>query len=258
MYDQKQRGHKLTERHLPFSMIAGREEGDVVWECIEEIASGEEVLLHLGTSPEMPFWFRTTSWSPSERSLSSDHWWDHSSTPKDTRCYCIQVRVMLGDGGGNWPPPTHAWVGCFIFDILHEAWPEDQITETMVLSPGEAILFFGQCSRNEGLPYCRARNIEFGMGGLFNWAGRPTQIEALRKTVQEGCHTINEAVVEKKMKARGPGQPTHKGKAPQDSSCSLWHQGVDMRLGGSLQWGTKMEWQYEPRSWSTECPLTVG
>ena len=30
-------------------------------------------------------------------------------------------------------------------------------------------------------------------------ARRPTQIEALRKTMQEGCSTIIEAVVEKKM-----------------------------------------------------------
>ena len=84
----------------------------------------------------------------------------------------------------------------------------------MVTSPGEAILFFSGCSRNERLAYCRARNIEFGLGGPFNWAGRPTQIEALRKTVQEGHHTIIEAVVEKKMKARGPGQPQGRARHP--------------------------------------------
>ena len=75
----------------------------------------------------------------------------------------------------------------------------------MVLSPGEAILFFGRCSKNEVLPYHRARNVEFDLGVPFNWAGRSVQIEALRKTMQEGHHAILEAVVEKKMKARGPG-----------------------------------------------------
>ena len=79
------------------------------------------------------------------------------------------------------------------------------ITEAVVLSPGEATLFFGRYSKNEGLPYCRAKNVEFGLGGPFNWPGRPAQIEALRKTMQEGHHTIPKAVVEKKMKARGPG-----------------------------------------------------
>ena len=55
---------------------------------------------------------------------------------------------------------------------------------------------------------------EFGLGGPFNRARRPTQIQALRKTVQEGQCTIIEAVVGKKMKARGPEQPWKKAKQP--------------------------------------------
>ena len=74
-----------------------------------------------------------------------------------------------------------------------------------VLSPREAILFFGRHSRNEGPSYSRARDIEFSLGGLFNWAGRPAQMEASMKTIQDGCCGIVEAVVEKKMKARGSG-----------------------------------------------------
>ena len=92
-----------------------------------------------------------------------------------------------------------------IADILQEAWPDDCITEAVVLSPGEAILFFGRHPRNEGLPYHQARGIEFDLGGPFNWASRSVQIEALRITVQEGCCVILEAVVERKTKARGPG-----------------------------------------------------
>ena len=75
---------------------------------------------------------------------------------------------MLGDGGGNQPLPTHVLGGCLITDILQEAWPEGQITEAMALSPEEAILFFGRHSGNEWLPYCRARNVEFGLGGPFH------------------------------------------------------------------------------------------
>ena len=73
------------------------------------------------------------------------------------------------------------------------------------MTTGKAILFFGRHFKNEGLPHQRARAVEFGLGGLFNWAGRSVQVKALRKTVQEGCLPILEAVVEKKMKARGPG-----------------------------------------------------
>ena len=92
-----------------------------------------------------------------------------------------------------------------ITNILQEAWPEDHITEAVVLSPGEAILFFGRFSKNERLSYHRARDIEFGLGGPFNWAERLAHIEASRKTMQEGIHAILKAVVEKKTNARGPG-----------------------------------------------------
>ena len=156
----------------------------------------EEVLSHLDASPRASFRFGRTSQSPSERSVSSKHWHYHSLTPKDRRCYCIWVRVTLGDREGDYPPPSRAWGGCLITDILQEAWLEDQITKTMVLSPGESILFFSRCFRNEALPYHRARNVEFGLGGPLNWARRPAQIDTLRETVQEGCCTIIKAVVE--------------------------------------------------------------
>ena len=122
--------------------------------------------------PKIPFRFRRTSQLPSEKSVSSEHWQDYSSTPKDRRHYCIQVRVKLGNEGGHQPPPSHVWGGCLITNIFPEAWPEEQITKAIVLSLGEALLFFGRNSKNEGLSYCRATNVEFGLGGPFNWAGR--------------------------------------------------------------------------------------
>ena len=45
----------------------------MVQDPIEEIASGEEVLLHPGASLKMPVRFRRTSQSPSERVVSSEH-----------------------------------------------------------------------------------------------------------------------------------------------------------------------------------------
>ena len=102
-------------------------------------------------------------------------------------------------------PLCQAWGACLITDILQEVCPEDWITKSIVLSPGEFILFFSRHSKNEGLPYHRARNTEFDLGGPFNWVGRTEQIEALRKTVQGSHHAILKAVVKKKMNSRGPG-----------------------------------------------------
>ena len=198
---------------------------------IEEITSREEVLSHPDASQKCLLDLgelvnhHQRGWYP----LSIDG--TAQIPPKDRRRYYIQVRVMLGDGGGDQLTPSHACGECLIANILQEAWPEDQITKAMVLSPGETILFFGRCSRNEGLPYCRARNIEFGLGGPFNWARRSTQIEASRKIVQGCQHTIIEAVVEKKTKAREPGQPWGKAKYPTSPAAAYdieeWIQGLE-------------------------------
>ena len=53
------------------------------------------------------------------------------------------MRVTLGEGGGDQPPPSHAWSGLLIVDMLQEGLKE-QITKAVILAPGEAILFFGQ------------------------------------------------------------------------------------------------------------------
>ena len=175
----------LQKGASPFPLSEEGEEGNLVWEPIEEIAFGGGAFTPR-CFPKMPFRLgelvnhHQRGWCP----LSFDE--TGSPTPEDRRHCCIQVRVTPGDRGDDQPPLSHAWEGCLITNILQEAWPEDQITEAVVLSPEEAILFFGRYSRNEGLPYCRAGNIEFDLGGPFNWAGRPIQIEASRKTVQEG------------------------------------------------------------------------
>ena len=78
--------------------------------------------------------------------------------------------MMLGDRGGDQPPLPHAWEGSLITDILQEAWPDDYITKAVVLSLGEAILLFSRHSKNEESSYHKARNVKFGLGGLFNWA----------------------------------------------------------------------------------------
>ena len=61
------------------------------------------------------------------------------------------------------------------------------------------------------------------------------QIEALMKTVQEGCHTIVEAVVKKKMKARGPVWPQGKAKSSKTPAAAYNVQRGDVGRGRSLQ-----------------------
>ena len=85
----------------------------------------EEVLLQMGMPPKMPFRFMQLSRLPSIHSLSLDHQWASSVTPDDQMHYCIHIRVTLGEGRGNQPPPSHMWNGLLIAYILQEACPRD-------------------------------------------------------------------------------------------------------------------------------------
>ena len=84
---------------------------------------------------------------------------------------------------------------------------EEWIIKTVVWAPREAILFFGRWLHKEVLPYASVRDIGFSLIGPVNWAGRTVQVEVTANTVPEACWAIVDAVVEKKMKARGPGCP---------------------------------------------------
>ena len=153
---------------------------------MKEVAPMEEVLSHMGASSKMPFRFTQSSRSLFEWSLPPEHWWDCSITPEDQMCYCIYIRVTLGVGRGNQPHPSHAWSRLLVADILQQACPKDRITKVIVLLLGEAILFFGRCSHNEGLLYWKVKDIELGLRGSFNWARKPAQIEVTINIVQVG------------------------------------------------------------------------
>ena len=85
----------------------------------------------------------------------------------------------------------------------------------MILAHGEATLFFRRQSLKEGLPHREARDIAFSMAGPVIWARRQAQVKMAVSTVQEGHWTIADAVVEKRTKAQGPGDPQGKKKTKQ-------------------------------------------
>ena len=82
-------------------------------------------------------------------------------------------------------------------------------------------------------------------------------MEASMKTMQEGCHAIDEAVVEKKMKTRGPGQPWGKAKPSKTPTAAYdikdWMQDLkgayggkpkrnDDTVSGADQWSIHLQW----------------
>ena len=102
----------------------------------------EEVASQMGTSPKTSFRFTQSSGSHSTCSLSLEHQWASSTTPNNQMHYCIHIKVTLGEGRGDQSPPSHAWSGSLITDILQEACLGDEIPKAVVLVLGEVILFF--------------------------------------------------------------------------------------------------------------------
>ena len=121
----------------------------------------------------------------------------------DTFLYLCQSHSR---GGGDHPPPSHAWSGLLIAGMFQDGLKE-WITEVVVLAPGEAILFFGRWSCKEGLSYTSARDVGFSLTGPVNWARRTVQVEVTANMEQEGLWAIADAVMEKKIEVRGPGCP---------------------------------------------------
>ena len=191
----------------------------------------EEVASQMGMSPKTPFRFTQLSRSPSICSSLLEHWLVHSTTPDDWMQYCIHIRVTLKEGKGDQPSSSDVWSGSLISSKLQEACPGDQITKPIVLVPGEAVLFLGRCSLQEGFLYNNVWDVELSLNGLVSWAGRTVQGETTVNTVQEDHQSIMDPIMEMKMKVRGPGHPWESRRATWSSAaaCNIndWMQGPE-------------------------------
>ena len=113
--------------------------------------------------------------------------------------------MTLTDELGDIPPPPHAWMAPVVEDMLWEA--RAGLTETVVIGPGRAILFYGRCSMGEGLKVDKARDATFLLTGARTWVGKLAYLTANPMTIQEGRRAIAQAVSDNRVKARGPGHP---------------------------------------------------
>ena len=106
---------------------------------------------------------------------------------------------------GDVPPPSHAWMALVVEDMLQEA--RAGLTEAVVIGPGRAILFYGRHLMGEGLKVDEARDATFLPTGAGMWVGKLAYLTANSMTVQEGRRAIAQAVLDNRVKARGPGCP---------------------------------------------------
>ena len=111
--------------------------------------------------------------------------------------------MTLTEELGDVPPPSHSWMAPVVEDMLREA--RAGLTEAVVTSPRRAILFYGRHSMGEGLRVDEARDATFLLTRAGTWVGKSAYLTADPMTIQEGKRVIAQAVLDNRVKARGPG-----------------------------------------------------
>ena len=103
------------------------------------------------------------------------------------------------------PHPHMHWTAPVVEDMLREA--RDGLTEAVVIGPGRAILFYGRRSMGEGLKVDKARDAAFLLTGAGTWVGKLAYLTTDPMTLQEGKRAITQAILDNRVKARGPRHP---------------------------------------------------
>ena len=74
--------------------------------------------------------------------------------------------------------------GPLIEDMLHDAMTG--LTEAVVTGPDRAVLFYGRCSKGEGLTADKAIDAAFLLTGTGMWVGKSAYLTTDSMTIQEG------------------------------------------------------------------------
>ena len=117
--------------------------------------------------------------------------------------YCLEIKVTLTEELGDVPPPSHTWTTPVVEDMLQEARPG--LTEAVAIGPGKAILFYGRCFMGESLKADEARDATFLLTGAGTWVGKSAYLTTNHMMLQEGKRAITCAILDHRVKARGPG-----------------------------------------------------
>ena len=119
--------------------------------------------------------------------------------------YCLEIQETLTKELRAIPPPSHSWTAPLVEDMMCQA--RTGLTEAVVTGPGRAVLFYGRCSMGEGLMADKARDATFLLTGAGTWVTKLAYLTADPTTIQEGKRAIAQAVLDNRVKVRGPTHP---------------------------------------------------
>ena len=157
---------------------------------------------------EVPTQSAKDQWEPEEEDSSPSHLpsWSPAWGPPSgclNMKYCLEIQVTLTEELGAIPPPSHSWMAPL--NMVCKA--RTGLTKAVVTDPGRAVLFYGRHSMGEGLMADEARDATFLLTGAGMWVGKLTYLTTDPMTIQEGRRDIAQAVLDNRVKARGPRCP---------------------------------------------------
>ena len=136
------------------------------------------------------------SQSPSQSLVrKSDH--------PDTQYY-LEIQVISTKEERAPPPPPHACQVPIVDMVLDS---KAGLTEAIVTSPCQAILFYRQHSLGEGLSLGKAQDAMFTLSGTISWVGKHVQLSAKPTSLGDGWQLIAQTITEGHIKPRGPSHP---------------------------------------------------
>ena len=97
----------------PTPSFCGGEPEDTTYDLLEEVS------LQMGMSPQSTFqihWIKQITLHMV--SITSGYMSTLDMTPGNWMCYCIQHQSDSRGGGGDQPPPSHAWSGSLIANMF--------------------------------------------------------------------------------------------------------------------------------------------
>ena len=119
--------------------------------------------------------------------------------------YCLEIQVISTKDGRAAPPPSHAWQAPIMEDMLRDC--KAGLTEAIVTSPGQAILFYRQQSLGERPSLGKAWDAMFTLSGTVSWVGKWAQLSAKPASLGDGWWLIAQAITEGHIKPRGSSHP---------------------------------------------------
>ena len=125
---------------------------------------------------------------------------DHPETQ-----YCLEIQVISTEEGGTTPPPPHAWLVPVVEDMVRDY--KSGLTEAVVTSPAQAILFYGQQSLGNGLSLGEMQDATFTLSEVISWVGKQAQLNTNLVSLDGSWWLITQAITKQCIEPRGPRCP---------------------------------------------------